>query len=88
MKKVGHPSEFLFGIYELEKQLFIKKTVEVGQKNVRILILTMLYLKKTPGNIILHLCTKNLDGMNYKSWDIERDRLKLVIMGYFLPSPL
>ena len=74
----------------LKNNLFIKKTVEVGQKNVRILIFTMLYLKekKTPGDIILHLCTKNLDGMNYKSWDIGRDRLKLVIMGYFLPSPL
>ena len=30
MKKVGHIPEFLF-IDELEKQLFIKKTVEVGQ---------------------------------------------------------
>ena len=30
---MGHTSEFLFGIIidELEKQLFIKKTVEVGQ---------------------------------------------------------
>ena len=32
MKKVGHTPEFLLGfIDELEKQLFIKKTVEVGQ---------------------------------------------------------
>ena len=32
MKKVGHTSEFLFGIYdELEKQIIIKKTVEVGK---------------------------------------------------------
>ena len=45
----------------------------------------MLYLKKkekkkrkTPGDIIiLHLCTKILD--------IERDRLKQVTLGHFLP---
>ena len=46
----------------------------------------MLYLKKkTTGDIILHLCTKNLDDMIYSSRDIECDRLKLVIMGHFLP---
>ena len=40
--------------------------------------------------IILHLCTKNLDKI-YNSWDIEHDRLKLVIIGHslpFYPSPL
>ena len=34
MKEVGHTSKFPLVIYfidELEKQLFIKKTVEVGQ---------------------------------------------------------
>ena len=42
--------------------------------------------KETPGYIIiLHLCTKNLDDMIYSSWDVECDRLKLVIMGHFLP---
>ena len=41
--------------------------------------------KKTPqGIIILHLCTKNLDNMIYSSWDIECDRLKLLIMGHSL----
>ena len=51
----------------------------------------MLYLtkkinktKKTPTYIILYLCTKNHDDMIYSSWDIECDRLKLVIMGHFL----
>ena len=39
---------------------------------------------KTSGDIILHLCTKNLDHMIYSSWDIECDRLKLVFMGHFL----
>ena len=52
----------------------------------------MLYLKKTPGGIIiLHLCTKNLSDTIYSFWDKECDRLKLIIMGYFLPfypSPL
>ena len=33
---------------------------------------------------ILHLCTKNLDDMTYSSWYTEHDRLKLVILGYFL----
>ena len=31
VKKVGHTSEFLALIDELEKQLFIKKTVEMGE---------------------------------------------------------
>ena len=42
--------------------------------------------RKTPGDIIvLHLCTKNLHDIIYNFWDIECDRLKLVIMGHFLP---
>ena len=47
----------------------------------------MLHLKKikTPtAIIILHLCTKNLNDMIYSYWD-EHDRLKLVILGHFLP---
>ena len=74
----------------LKNNLFIKKTVEVGQKNVRILIFTMLYLKEKKNTWRYYFTPvyQNLDGMNYKSWDIGRDRLKLVIMGYFLPSPL
>ena len=35
--------------------------------------------------IILHLCNKNLNDMIYSSTDKECDRLKLVIMGHFLP---
>ena len=31
------------------------------------------------------MCTKNLDDMIYRSWEIERDRLKLVILGHVLP---
>ena len=58
-------------------------------KNVKILIFSMLDFffskkRKTPGDIIiLHLCTKDLDDIIYSSWDIERDRLKLVILGHF-----
>ena len=40
--------------------------------------------------IILHLCTKNLDDVIYSSWDIESDRLTLIIYGSFfalLPPP-
>ena len=33
---------------------------------------------------LFYTCTKNLD-MIYSSWDIECDRLKLVILGHFLP---
>ena len=35
--------------------------------------------------MILHMRTKNLDDMIYSCWDIEWDRLKLVIMSHFLP---
>ena len=41
--------------------------------------------RKRPGDIIiLHLCTKNLDYMICSSWDIEYDRLELVILGHDL----
>ena len=33
----------------------------------------------------LYLCANNLHDMIYSSWDMEYDRLKLVIMGHFLP---
>ena len=46
-------------------------------------------LRKTPGDIIiLYLCTNNLHDMIYSSWDIECDRLKLVIVGHSLPFTL
>ena len=31
--------------------------------------------KKTPGDIILHLCTTNDYHMMYGSWDMERNRI-------------
>ena len=40
--------------------------------------------RKTPEDIIiLHLCTKNIDDVLYSSRNIERDRLKLVILSHF-----
>ena len=79
-----------FLIDNLEKQLFITKNCwSQPIKSLRILIFTMLYFskkwKKTPGNIIIiPPCTKHLDGMIYSSWNMEYDRLKLVILGHFL----
>ena len=35
--------------------------------------------------MILQMCTLNLDDMIYSSWELQSDRLKLVIMGQFLP---
>ena len=41
---------------------------------------------KTPGDIItLHRCIKNLNDIIYSSSNIERDRLKFVISGHFVP---
>ena len=31
-------------------------------------------MKKTPGDIIFHICAKNYDQMMYCSWDMGRDR--------------
>ena len=56
-------------IDELEKQLFIKELLKWANKkcknfNIHNAIFKKI-IKKTPGDIILHLCTKNLDGMIY-----------------------
>ena len=49
----------------------------------------MLHLKETKKNTRTHhfgtLAYQNLNNMIYNSWDIERDRLKLVFLGHFLP---
>ena len=96
--KKGTPQNFCFTFTdELEIQLIIKKLFEWANKKclvlIRILIFTLLdfskntYTKTPGGIIILHLCTKKFDDMIYSSW--ECDRLKLVIMGHFLPfNPL
>ena len=81
---------------ELEKQLFIKKLLKWSNKKCKnfntynVVFKKINKTKKTPRDIILYLCTKNLNDMIYSSWDIECDRLKLVVMGHSLPfySPL
>ena len=59
---------------------------ESSALTTRLLLYFLRNSKKKQLEIIIawHLCTKNLDGIIYSSWDIECDRLKLVIMGYFL----
>ena len=94
VKKVEHNSEFMFGIYWWTwKQLFKKllKWANKRSKNYNIYHVVFLKRKTHGDSIILHLCTKNLDDVIYSSWDIEWDRLKLVIMDHALPfyfSPL
>ena len=77
-RKWGTPQNFsLAFIDEFEKQVIIRKTVEVGQQKTIILIFTMLYF-----------FYQNLDDMIYmiySSWDIEQNILKLVILGHPLP---
>ena len=48
----------------------------------RIKILT---LKKTPGDIISHICTIKDNHMMHGSWDMEHDRQFFVILDHFLP---
>ena len=97
-RRWGTPQNFcLTFIDEFEKQLFIKKNpVKWANKKFKNLNIYNAAFKKkkrkTPSDIIiLHLCTKNLDDMIYSFWDIEYDRLKLVIMGLSLllyPVPI
>ena len=79
---------FLAFTDELKKQIFIKKLLKWANKkqNNFNIYNAAFFFKKTPGDIIiLHLCTKNLDDMIYRSSNLERDRLILVILGHFLP---
>ena len=93
VKKVGHALEFLFGIYwwSWKTTIYLKKLLKWANKktnsfNIYNVAFFFLKKRKTPGDIIiLHLCTKNLNDMIYSSWNIERDGLKLVILGNFSP---
>ena len=69
VKKVGFTSEFLFGIYWWSWKTTIKKNCWNGPKNIRISIFPIMYFFKK----------------NIKNMACECDRLKLVIMGHFLP---
>ena len=100
VKKTGHKYEegranlknfYLAFTDELEKQLIIKKTVEVSNKkcknfNIYNVVLFFRKIKKNTWRYhFLHLWTKHLDDMIYSSWDTECDKQKLVIMGDFCP---
>ena len=89
VNKVGHNSETLFCIYWWTwKAIIYSKKCWSGPINKIILIFTMLHLKKKikKNTWRYHFtpCTKNLDMIS-SSWDIKCNRLKLVILGQFLP---
>ena len=66
----------------------LKRLLKWANKKWKNFNIYNIVLLKTSGDIIiLHLCTRNLDDMIYTSWDIECDRLKLVIMGHFSFTP-
>ena len=77
---------FLAFIDKLEKQIIIKRTVEVGQQktnNFNIYNVAFFLKKITKNTCRYHY--QNLHDMIYSSWDIEQNKLKLVILGHFLP---
>ena len=70
---------------ELEKQILNNWSEPMKNKSFNIYNGAFKKKKKLGDIIILHLSTNNLGDMIYSSWDIERDRLKLLILGQFLP---
>ena len=78
MKKVGHTSEFLFGIYwwTWKTNNYLKNCWSGSIKNKIIL--------KTKKNTCRYHY-QNLNDMIYSSWHIEQNILQLVILGHFLP---
>ena len=92
VNKVGHNSEFLFGVcwWIWKTNIYYQKLLKWANKkqnNFDIYKASFFFfLRNPPGDIIiLHLCTKHLDDMIYSSWDAERDKLKLVFLGHFFP---
>ena len=89
-RRWGIPQNFCLAFTdELEKQIFIKKQLSGPIKNKITLIFIMLhFFKKNKEKhleiLLFHTCTKNLNDMIYSSWDIKRNKLKLVILGHFL----
>ena len=74
VKKMGHTSLFLFGIYWRTWKTTIKETVKrVNTKFKNFNIYNDLFFfkkrKRLGDIIILHLCTKHLDDMIYSFWD-------------------
>ena len=94
--KVGHNTEFHFGIYwwTWKTNAYLKSCWSGSIKNKMILIFTMLhiFLKNKEKHLeisLFYTCVPKLDDMIYGSWQIELDRLKLVILGLFCPfTPL
>ena len=56
-----------------------------ANKKQTILIFTMLHFKKKITKNTCRYFYQNLDDMICSSWDIEHNKLKLVILGHFLP---
>ena len=82
-RRWGTPQNFFLAfIDELEKQIIIKKLLKWANKKQIILIFTMLHFFNKNNTCGYH--DQNLD-MFYSSWDIEHNKLKLVILGHFLP---
>ena len=81
---------FWYLLINLKSNYLLKKLLKWAYKKqtnyntYNVAFLKKIKKKKPPEYIILHLCTKNLNDMIYNSWDIEHDRLKLVILGHFL----
>ena len=92
VNKMGHNSEFLFGVcwWIWKTNIYYQKLLKWANKkqnNFDIYKASFFFfLRNPPGDIIiLHLCTKHLDDIIYSSWDAERDKLKLVFLGHFFP---
>ena len=92
VKKVG-PNRISFWhlLVNLKNKYLFKKVLKWANKEQNNFNIYNAALKKnrksTDDTIIWQLCTKNLDDMIYSSWDIEFDRLKLVILGQFIFGP-
>ena len=88
--KEGAPQKF-FSTFtdEPERQLFIKKTVEIeDQQKIRVLIFTMSFFyknkeKRPKKSFVYTFVPKILMITGY--WDMEQDRLILVTLGHLLP---
>ena len=76
MKKVGHTSEFLVGIYwwTWKNKYLLKRRMTPSKIG-----------KTSRGIIILHMCTINQNHMMSGSWNMKHDREFGHILDHFLP---
>ena len=76
MKKVGHTSEFLVGIYwwTWKNKYLLKRRMTPSKIG-----------KTSRGIIILHMCTINQNHMMSGSWNMKHDREFVHILDHFLP---